>query len=320
MKKVLVLLIAIVLVVGITAACGNKGGGAADSGETYKVAMIVHEISSFTDAFNRGAQNGAECFGIEVDFMAPDKIDIPKQVAMLESAVNSDQYAAVATTILDDNAYTAAIDQAKAKGMPVVIFNADSTVAPLGDAYVGQNSVAAGYQVAKAVFEKMGGTGKYISVSAIPTLGVLVQRTEGIEKAAAEYPGIELAGPQIDIGTDMTKAAAAVENAFTAYPDVNGVIGTDHFSESIGMYQEASGKQGTVVAGGFDLTPGILNYIKTGAMQVSCGQNPFMQGFYPIQMFYHKLYFDIDPVLEIDTGAVIVTAENVERFIASGGE
>jgi len=45
-----------------------------------------------------------------------------------------------------------------------------------------------------------------------------------------------------------------------------------------------------------------------------------MQGFYPIQMIYHKLAFDIDPVKGIDTGAAIVTKDNVQKYIDSGGE
>ena len=63
---------------------------------------------------------------------------------------------------------------------------------------------------------------------------------------------------------------------------------------------------------GFDLGPKQLEQIKTGALQGSLGQQPFLQGFYPVMQLYLQLDRNI-AAANLDTRAQLVTKDNVDK-------
>ena len=67
-------------------------------------------------------------------------------------------------------------------------------------------------------------------------------------------------------------------------------------------------------AAGFDLTEGMLGHIKNGSVQLTVGQNPFLQGYYSVYECYMNLKYGVD-FLDIDTGAQMVTKDNVEDVV-----
>ena len=156
----------------------------------------------------------------------------------------------------------------------------------------------------------MGGEAKYIIASCGPTDSALIAREGGIDRAAAEYDGVEKI-ETIDIGTDLTNAYGVIENALLAHPECNAVLGVDVFSEAIGNVIEDQGKEGEIYAAGFDLTEGMLGHIKNGSVQLTVGQNPFLQGYYSVLELYLNKVYGSD-FLNIDTGAQMVTLENVD--------
>ena len=71
------------------------------------------------------------------------------------------------------------------------------------------------------------------------------------------------------------------------------------------------GLEDKICSYGFDLGPKKLEQIKSGALDGSLGQQPFLQGFYPIM----QLYLQIDrgiAAADLDTKAQLVTKDNVE--------
>ncbi len=68
-----------------------------------------------------------------------------------------------------------------------------------GDGYVtyfSADSVNAGYEVAMALFEKMGGSGNFVHLTGHPGSTPDTQRTQGVDKALAESPNIKLIARQ----------------------------------------------------------------------------------------------------------------------------
>ena len=195
-------------------------------------------------------------------------------------------------------------------GIPVVGFNQDAEGCGT-KAFIGQDYETAGYELGKYVFDAMGGEGTYIIASCGPTDSALVAREAGIDRAAEEYGGKVTKIETIDIGTDLTNAYSVIENAYLANPDVTAIIGVDVYSEAIGSVIEDYDLSGKVYAGGFDLTEGMLNHIKNGSVQVTCGQNPYMQGYYSVLECYMNLAHGCD-FIDINTGAQLVDSTNVD--------
>ncbi|HHW49795.1 MAG TPA: substrate-binding domain-containing protein [Clostridiaceae bacterium] len=324
-RKILALVLAVLMVIGLFAGCGQakktqetesakqteQTQSTEESGKKLRFGVVLHSLNgSFFMKLKEGAEAAGKALGVEVLVTGPaTQQNLSEQVNMLENYINSG-VDGVATVLWDQEGFNNVIKQAHDKGIPFVGFNADAPNSGR-DAMVGQDSEAAGYAVGKYMFEKvMGGKGKYIIATCAPTETPLVLRMNGIKRAQQEYPNIELI-TTIDIGTDLTKAVGIIENAYMAHPDVNAFIGTDVFSEAIGTFINSNNLKGKVYGGGFDLTPGTLKHIKNGDMQMSCGQNPFLQGFYAVVQLYQVKALGY-PAIDVNTGMAIVDASNVD--------
>jgi len=318
---VLVVLMAFTLVfaMGCSAGGGAKGKAGADvtqgMAKKMKMAMIVHDTTSaFQAFFKEGGEDCAKAHNIDFTFMGTTSIDIPKQVAMFENCVQGG-YDAIAVTIFDQKAFSKGIADATAKGVAVLSFNIDGDWgqrATLG--YSGSNMYQQGLAFGKYFFKDvMKGKGKYILLPAIADLGVLIDRMNGIKEAAKAYPDIKYI-TTVEIGTDLTKTYNNTENAYTAHPDVTAFIGTDFYCEGMAQFISKKGLNGKVYGGAFDVTPGMLKFLKENALQGITQQNPYLQGYYAVEQAWVYLAKGIHPV-ELDTGATIVTQDNIGPYL-----
>lgn len=82
------------------------------------------------------------------------------------------------------------------------------------------NSVNDAYEIAKILIKSIGGEGKIASVRGLVAMTEGL-RYKGLEKAVAEFPGVELIeGPRAD--WDRKKARDATLSLLTAHPDIKG--------------------------------------------------------------------------------------------------
>lgn len=277
-----------------------------------KIAVVLHAMnSSFYTKMSDGAKAAGEDLGITVDVTAPTTAsNLSEQVSLLESCITAD-YQGIATVTWDPSGFNSVIEKAADAGIPVVGFNQDAEGCGSA-AFVGQEHEDAGYQMGQYMFgEVMKGEGKYVVASCAPTDSALIARTAGIEKAAEEYPNIEFGGV-IDIGTDLTNAYSVIENAYLADSEIDAILGVDVFSEAIGTYISANGLKDKVKAAGFDLVEGTLEHVKNGDMQLTVGQNPYLQGYYSVVNLYMNLAHD-GQFIDVNTGAQLVTGDNVNE-------
>lgn len=310
MKRLMVLLM--VVVFGVALAADFQISAAAKA-KKLRFAMVIHDTgNSFFSVMNTAAQDAAKKLGVEVKFMGPKQFDVSEEVSMMESAIEAG-YDGIAFTAPDPKAFDKVAAKAQAKNIPLIIFNTDAPTCGR-DAFVGQDLEQSGYVLGKTMFGKyMKGEGKYIITTCQPGHTALEARIAGIKRAQKEFPNIQLINI-IDITGDLTKGYGVIENAYTANKNVKAFLGVDVYSEAIGTFINTNKLTGKVLGGGFDLTPGTLKHIQSGAMQVTLGQNPYLQGFYPIVMLYLQKTKNMNPV-DIDTGIEMVTKENVKQYL-----
>ncbi|MFR8547607.1 MAG: substrate-binding domain-containing protein [Lachnospiraceae bacterium] len=309
-KRVLAVLMSMAMLSGLGTMAVQAEEAPEKKAEDIKIAVVLHAMnSSFYTKLADGAKAAGEDLGITVDVTSPTTAsNLAEQVSLLESCITAD-YDGIATVTWDPSGFNSVIAKAEEAGIPVVGFNMDA--ADCGTkAFIGQDYEDAGYELGKYMFgEVMNGTGKYIVASCGPADTALIARTEGIARAAEEYPDIEFV-EVIDIGTDLTNAYGVIENAYLANPDVDAILGVDVFSEAIGTFIAAYDLQDEVKAAGFDLTEGTLKHVANGDMQLTVGQNPYMQGYYSVLELYMNLAHGCD-FIDLNTGAQLVTGENV---------
>ena len=84
------------------------------------------------------------------------------------------------------------------------------------------DNVNNGYQIAKALFEQMGGSGKIFAIQGLLGNTSNTDRYAGLQKALEEYPDIEVVyDDTANWNTD--EALALVETWLTTCPDVAGI-------------------------------------------------------------------------------------------------
>jgi simple sugar transport system substrate-binding protein len=73
-----------------------------------------------------------------------------------------------------------------------------------------------------------------------------------------------------------------------------------------------------VRGGGFDLLPGTLDAIAAGDLDFTIDQQPYLQGFLPIQqLFLHRYSGGLVSPAEANTGLKLVTRKNVKPYLTT---
>ena len=148
------------------------------------------------------------------------------------------------------------------------------------------DNVVNGYNIAKALFDSMGGFGKIFVVEGLLGNTANNSRVEGLEKALAEYPDIEVVAQ--DTGNWNTdEALALVETWLTQFPDVGGIwCANDNMATGALQALDAAGLKGQVGVCGVDANTDIVEAIANGEATATVSSNGYLQGGYTLAICY----------------------------------
>jgi simple sugar transport system substrate-binding protein len=122
------------------------------------------------------------------------------------------------------------------------------------------------------------------------------------------------AGPEsVGVSADMNDPANSIISLIESRGVVVGAFaGNNVFTPALASAVAQTGNTGKMCAYGFDLGPAQQEALKAGNLTGALGQQPFLQGFWPVM----QLYLEIDrgiSAANLDTRAQLVTEENVEE-------
>ncbi|CAB4972553.1 MAG: substrate-binding domain-containing protein [Actinobacteria bacterium] len=186
-------------------------------------------------------------------------------------------------------------------------------------AYLTNSSVAAGYDVAKALFDKMGGKGNVVHLTGHPGSTPDTQRTEGFDLALKEYPDIKLVAREAGEWNrdDARKVMAGILSKTDG--DVQGVFGQndDVGVGAMNALQEA-GITGVPITG-IDGNAGTMDLIKAGTYYGAFTTFPFWNsGFSMVQAMDWCLGVRTSPLnRQLWTGGQLITADTVDKYQAT---
>src|SRR4029079_18207204 len=131
-------------------------------------------------------------------------------------------------------------------------------------------------------------------------------------KAAGKLDAFKVdAGPEgFGIATDQNDAVNGIISLMESRGDVVGVFSPNGvFTPALAKAIAQTKNTGKICAYGFDLGPPQLAALKSGDLTGSLGQQPFLQGFWPVM----QLYLQIDRGISganLDTRAQLVTKDS----------
>ena len=198
----------------------------------------------------------------------PDHVD--EQKALVAEALAS-RPDAVLFNPTDDVAMEEDVARISAAGLPVAVFINRMNVPVL--TFVGSDDVRVGESIARALFQGLGGTGKVVALDGTPGARTARDRTQGLRRALAESPGIELVGSRIGY-LQEAPARKAMEELLQAHLQIDGVWTANDVMAfgALSALQEA-GRTATVV--GINGLPAASGYIERGIMLASVDFSAF---------------------------------------------
>ncbi len=148
------------------------------------------------------------------------------------------------------------------------------------------DNVVGGYNIAKVLFDSMGGKGKIFVCQGMLGNTAANDRYAGLQKALKEYPDITVAHDDTaNWATD--KALSLVETWLTQTPDVGGVwCANDNMATGALQALDAAGLKGKVGVVGIDANTDIVEAVRDGNATATVSSNGYLQGGYTLAICY----------------------------------
>jgi simple sugar transport system substrate-binding protein len=295
-------------------------------------AIVTHTAGNgFFDPTYVGAKAAANAFGINLIMLGSEAPvdDIPRAIAILNQIINDPTIDGVIMTTPQSGAYDDIVKKLMEKGIPVATTNSFDPVIynRSGISHTGQDASAAaigGEALAQCLIKNnvKGGTIIFPNTTTLGNVEVnnritaAFQATVKTLNAAGKLKDFKVdAGPNnIGIDVDKDNIVNSIVNLIESRKDVVGAFAANGFvTPALGDAIAQLKKNGTVCAFGFDLGPKQQEQIRTGALTGSLGQQPFLQGFWPVAQLYLQIDRGISAA-NLDTRAQLVTKDNVGKI------
>jgi len=293
-------------------------GEATPKTKGLKVGFLAGVQDPFYFTMQRGAEQAAKAFGMDLIVQVPEQWNATVQTPMLDAMVARGDLNFLFLAPVDKEAMVAPLQKAYDAGLPILTvdtFIGDGDYAngpvkfPLS--YIGSDNVLGGKIACEALAEAMGKTGKVYIQNVKPGISTTDQREEGCKEALKEYPNITLVGVDYN-DDDPSKAQAQVEAMLQREPDLGGIFGTNVFSaQGAGQVVSNQGLSGKVKVVAFDATETAIELLKNGTVDLVIAQKPADMGFFAVEMAaaYNDGVTSIPK--RIPTGYQVITRDNV---------
>ena len=284
-----------------------------------KIAMIAKSSANFLFlSARKGAEEAAAALSakhgvkIEVLWLTPTKEDVAQQIEYVGEAVKQGADA-ILIACSDGDRLTPALNDAVAKGLAVMTFDADAP-ASRRFAYYGPDDADLGGKVVTDLAAQLSGHGKIAILAGNPDAGNLRMRVEAVKKtAAAKFKGLEVVEVVNHVETPQD-AAAAMLKVDAARPDLAGwaLVGgwpLFHSSATPALMADLQKRNLKVVS--VDALPDELNYVEKGIVPVLWAQPVYLWGKVGVDTIVDKVLFKKEVPEHIRMEPVRVTRENL---------
>jgi len=321
------LTLAIALVVAAAAGCnrnrapaGSERAGepaasaGAGSSKAIRIAMIA---KSSTNPVFLSARTGAETTAkelsaktgvpVEVSWLTPPQEDGQIQAQRIAQAVNEGA-SAILVSCSDAGKVTGAIDDAVARGVPVMTFDSDAPQSKRFSFY-GVDDHSIGQEVMAELAKQIDGKGRVAILAGNQNAPNLRMRVDAVKAEAAKHPGITIVGTFYHMETPQD-AASEVIRVNNAYPDIRGwamVGGWALYTKT--LLTDLDPKKVKLVA--VDALAPELPYIEKGLTPVLIAQSPYLWGQIGVTTVVDKLFYKKNVPAIIPMEPVRVTKDNL---------
>ena len=284
----------------------------------YKFTFVNHvTTNTFFTPTIYGIQDAAAILGIPTPAWTGSINSLSTDMTTAISDAIVAKVNGIATCLIAPTAFDTPVENALAKGIPVIAYNADEP-GNARMAYVGQNNITAGAAAAKQIVASgLVSKGDLVAmVIATPGTGNIQPRVDGAKPifAAAGYQAKE-------VGTDAVQAKEEplLEQWYLGHKNVKAFYCVDSgdsiaAATIIGKYNLG----GKVGGSGWDIGLPVLQQVQKKNLLFTIDQQAYLQGFIPtIQLFLYNISGGLMKPCNTDTGLGFVTSANVAPYLST---
>jgi simple sugar transport system substrate-binding protein len=292
-------------------------------------AIVTHTAGNgFFDPVYVGATMAANLIGAKILLLGSENpVDDPaREIEILNQIVQDPSIDGLIMTTPQAGAYDDIVKTAEKNGIPVATTNSfDAGIYHRLDiSHTGQDASAAaiaGNAMAACLAEKGVTAGSILFPNSTAMGNVEVNNrvtaaynaTVAALKAAGTLDGFKVdAGPEnVGIDTDPNDPVPAIVSLIESRGDVVGIFTPNGvFTPALAKAVAQAKLTGKLCSYGFDLGPAQQAGLKSGDLTGSLGQQPFLQGFWPVMQLYLQIDRGISAA-NLDTRAQLVTKDSV---------
>lgn len=310
-----ILLVSLVMIFSCNDGSDEQDGQKPAGAKTITITMIAKSsanpvfISAKTGAIKK-AEDISEKYSlldVVINWRTPENENASEQAEIIRNAVRNGTNAII-VSCSDKDSLTKAINYAADNGVPVMTFDSDAPDSKRF-AFYGPDDIEMGKKVMNELETLINGTGKIAILGGNETATNLQKRIEGVKKAAADYPNIEIVGTYYHPETEAD-AIDVMKRIQEEYPDLKGwamVGGWPMFGEKLKDIIEP----GKIKIVGVDALPVQLKYVEKNYVQVLLGQATFRWGEVTVEKVIDKIYLKkkVEEVIRLIT--IPVTIQNL---------
>ena len=292
--------------------CLSGCAGTHQSSGSYNIYLIAKSATTeFWKSVFAGANAAKSEYNVQLTILAPDtEEDFEAQNDYIRQAV-ADGADAIVFSAISYTENAAAIDEAVAAGVRVVVI--DSDVDSKGvSVRIGTDNVAAGRMTGEAAMNAEEGDVVLGIVNCFVETQNCQERERGLREALlgdARVKGIYV----VNVPTDAEQAKLAAERLVQEHPEINVLVGfNEPLAVGVAEAVDERGLTGQVRAISFDTNMRCIELMQTGAVGALIVQNPYAMGYLGVEKAWQALQgMKFDKHELIDTMTQIVTKENM---------
>ncbi len=311
MRRVLALAFVAAVAVSGCSGCGIQNKVEAPQRLRFMVIPKAIDLPVFNYA-KIGAERQAKEYGnVDILWNGPTTADQLKQKEILESAITQ-KVDGIAISSLNGDFLTETINKAIDAGIPVVTWDSD---APKSKriAFYGVDDFAGGRMLGEQAVRLLDGKGKVAIITSVGATN-LQRRLDGMKEALAKAPGIQIV-EVFDIKEDTVRCAELIATGTNRYPDLAAWLSTGGWPVFTRNASAAIDPAKTKLIS-FDTIQPALDLLREGKVTVLLGQKYFGWGSEPVKLLYDIKHGKMPPATIIDSGADLVTRENLDDYVS----
>ncbi len=298
MKKILALVLALMLILGMAASASAAGE------LVYLITM--DKMDQHWVSVDAGASAMAAATGLQYKWDAPDAKDNATQIEVLNNAINENP-AVILLAATDPTGIAKTVEEAQAAGIKVIYV--DSPAAAPTILTLSTDNYAAGKLAGTTMLEELAAAGKTAGKIAIIGVNTATNSTMNRENGFREAfngSAFELLTTEYKDGLAAESQEAAT-NFINGNPDLVGLFGTNEGSTvGVGNAIKAGGEG--IIGVGFDKSDAIQALLNDGSLKGAMAQNPFTMGYLGVAQAYAAINGLSTGPAVIDTGVAVLRA------------